>query len=143
MTFRFDRVRYLILFRISISNKVFIFYHSSFHGFRQFILIYHIIIQYNQHVGIIQGYFILTYASIFIIGSKAAMLPLAFGSNRSKTKDRKKSPLCFHRDLIIGHLIWVSIGLGLHNFGFYIHNDTLQGLQRTEDIFVLLSLVHS
>ena len=25
MTFRFDRVRYLILFRISISNKVFIF----------------------------------------------------------------------------------------------------------------------
>jgi hypothetical protein len=77
------------------------------------------------------------HASIFIIGSKAAMLPLAFGSNRSKTKDRKKSPLCFHRDLIIGHLIWVSIGLGLHNFGFYIHNDTLQGLQRTEDIFVL------
>jgi len=51
------------------------------------------------------------HASIFIIGSKAAMLPLAFGSNRSKTKDRKKSPLCFHRDLIIGHLIWVSIGL--------------------------------
>ena len=27
MTFRFDRVRYLILFRISISNKVFIFYY--------------------------------------------------------------------------------------------------------------------
>jgi len=46
----------------------------------------------------------------------------------------------FHRDLIIGHLIWVSIGFGLHNlinnFGFYLHNDTLQGLQRTEDIFV-------
>jgi hypothetical protein len=43
--------------------------------------------------------------------------------------------ITFHRDLIIGHLIWVSIGLGLDNFGFYIHNDTLQGLQRTEDIF--------
>ena len=27
MTFRFDRVRYLILFRISILNKVFIFYY--------------------------------------------------------------------------------------------------------------------
>jgi len=24
--------------------------------------------------------------------------------------------MCFHRDLIICHLIWVSIGLGLHNF---------------------------
>merc|ERR1712061_96415 len=31
-----------------------------------------------------------------------------------------------HRDLIIGHLIWVVLFLGLHSFGMYVHNDTLQ-----------------
>merc|ERR1712061_643706 len=31
-----------------------------------------------------------------------------------------------HRDLIIGHLIWVVLALGLHSFGMYVHNDTLQ-----------------
>jgi photosystem I P700 chlorophyll a apoprotein A1 len=33
--------------------------------------------------------------------------------------------LFMHRDVIIGHLIWVSIVLGLHSFSLYIHNDTL------------------
>ena len=55
-------------------------------GFRQFILIYHIIIQ-----------------QCFVLSS--------------------------HWSSYL-----VSIGLGLDNFGFYIDNDTLQGLQRTEDI---------
>ena len=40
-----------------------------------------------------------------------------------------------HRDVIIGHLIWVSIALGLHSFSLYIHNDTFQALRRPEDIF--------
>jgi photosystem I P700 chlorophyll a apoprotein A1 len=40
-----------------------------------------------------------------------------------------------HRDVIIGHLIWVSIYLGFHSFSLYIHNDTFQALQRPEDIF--------
>merc|ERR1719356_1390600 len=40
-----------------------------------------------------------------------------------------------HRDLIIGHLIWVTLALGLHSFGIYIHNDTLQALGRPEDTF--------
>jgi photosystem I P700 chlorophyll a apoprotein A1 len=40
-----------------------------------------------------------------------------------------------HRDVIIGHLIWVVLALGLHSFGLYIHNDTLQALRRPEDIF--------
>merc|ERR1712061_901767 len=31
-----------------------------------------------------------------------------------------------HRELIIGHLIWVVLALGLHSFGMYVHNDTLQ-----------------
>jgi photosystem I P700 chlorophyll a apoprotein A1 len=40
-----------------------------------------------------------------------------------------------HRDLILGHLLWVTIGLGLHSFGLYIHNDSLQALGRPEDSF--------
>jgi photosystem I P700 chlorophyll a apoprotein A1 len=40
-----------------------------------------------------------------------------------------------HRCLIIGHLIYVTIALGLHSFGLYIHNDTLQALGRREDMF--------
>jgi photosystem I P700 chlorophyll a apoprotein A1 len=40
-----------------------------------------------------------------------------------------------HRCIIIGHLIYVSIALGFHSFGLYIHNDTLQSLSRTEDMF--------
>jgi photosystem I P700 chlorophyll a apoprotein A1 len=40
-----------------------------------------------------------------------------------------------HRCIIIGHLIYLSIALGFHSFGLYIHNDTLQGLGRAEDMF--------
>jgi photosystem I P700 chlorophyll a apoprotein A1 len=40
-----------------------------------------------------------------------------------------------HRCLIIGHLIYVTIFLGLHSFGLYVHNDTLQALGRREDMF--------
>jgi len=40
-----------------------------------------------------------------------------------------------HRDIILGHLIWVVIFLGMHSFGVYIHNDSLQALGRLEDTF--------
>jgi photosystem I P700 chlorophyll a apoprotein A1 len=40
-----------------------------------------------------------------------------------------------HRDAIISHLNWVCIFLGLHSFGFYIHNDTMQALGRSKDMF--------
>jgi photosystem I P700 chlorophyll a apoprotein A1 len=40
-----------------------------------------------------------------------------------------------HRDAIISHLNWVCIFLGLHSFGFYIHNDTMQALGRPQDMF--------
>ena len=39
------------------------------------------------------------------------------------------------RDIIIGHLQWVCILLGLHSFGLYIHNDTMISLGRCEDMF--------
>lgn len=42
--------------------------------------------------------------------------------------------LC-HRDIIMGHLIWICIVLGSHSFTIYIHNDTLQSLGRPEDMF--------
>ena len=45
------------------------------------------------------------------------------------------SVLLSHRDLITGHLVWVVLFLGLHSFGLYIHNDTLQALGRPEDAF--------
>jgi len=60
------------------------------------------------------------HASIFMVRSKTAPLQAISIGNR---------------DVIIGHLIWVSIALGLHSFGLYIHNDTLQALRRPEDIF--------
>jgi photosystem I P700 chlorophyll a apoprotein A1 len=40
-----------------------------------------------------------------------------------------------HRDVLLGHLIWVVIFLGFHSFGIYIHNDTLSSLGRPEDLF--------
>jgi photosystem I P700 chlorophyll a apoprotein A1 len=60
------------------------------------------------------------HASIFIIRSKTTLVQAISIRNR---------------DVIIGHLIWVSIALGLHSFSLYIHNDTLQGFRRPEDIF--------
>ena len=35
-----------------------------------------------------------------------------------------------HRDVILAHLIWVSIALGLHSFSLYIHNDSLWASRR-------------
>jgi photosystem I P700 chlorophyll a apoprotein A1 len=35
-----------------------------------------------------------------------------------------------HRDAIISHLNCVCIFLGFHNFGLYIHNDTMSALGR-------------
>jgi photosystem I P700 chlorophyll a apoprotein A1 len=39
-----------------------------------------------------------------------------------------------HRDIVVGHLFWVTGALGLHSFGLYLHNDTLQALGRPEDV---------
>ena len=44
-------------------------------------------------------------------------------------------PYASHRHLILGHLIYVALALGIHSFSLYIHNDTLQALYRPEDMF--------
>ncbi len=40
-----------------------------------------------------------------------------------------------HRHSITAHLNWVSIFLGFHSFGLYVHNDTLSALGRQGDCF--------
>ncbi|MBO3463731.1 photosystem I core protein PsaA [Aetokthonos hydrillicola Thurmond2011] len=40
-----------------------------------------------------------------------------------------------HRDAIISHLNWVSMFLGFHSFGLYVHNDTMRALGRPQDMF--------
>jgi len=76
------------------------------------------------------------HASIFMIRDM-----LHYYSGSSQEKNYSNISLCIlqqilnHRDIIIAHLIWVTVALGLHSFGLYIHNDTLQALGRPEDIF--------
>ena len=52
-------------------------------------------------------------------------------SNQNNVLDR----VLRHRDAIISHLNWVSIFLGFHSFGLYIHNDTMSALGRPQDMF--------
>ena len=67
------------------------------------------------------------HASIFII---------AFQNSSPEARHRHLGPKLFlHRDLILGHLLWVSLALGFHSFSLYIHNDTFQAFGRSEDIF--------
>jgi photosystem I P700 chlorophyll a apoprotein A1 len=58
-----------------------------------------------------------------------------YSSKQSLSKTDYASLLISQRETILGHLTWVSIFLGLHSFGLYIHNDTLQALGRPEDLF--------
>ena len=43
--------------------------------------------------------------------------------------------LLAHRHSVVVHLNWVSIFLGFHAFGMYIHNDTVLALGRQSDQF--------
>ena len=40
-----------------------------------------------------------------------------------------------HRCIVTGHLAYVTLWLGLHSFGLYVHNDTLQALSRPASMF--------
>lgn len=55
--------------------------------------------------------------------------------NSADSRDSFFQELLNHRDIILGHLTWVTIALGLHSFSIYIHNDSLQAFGRREDIF--------
>ena len=58
------------------------------------------------------------HASIFIIVDQQAIKNYSFSFILLKVLN--------HRDLIIGHLIWVTIALGLHSFSIYIHKEHLR-----------------
>ena len=82
---------------------------------------------FYHHI-LIGGFLIIgagAHASIFMIGDYSRSYCINFIHQQ----------VLNHRDLIIGHLIWVILALGLHSFSLYIHNDTLQAFGRPEDIF--------
>ena len=88
---------------------------------------------FNHHIWI-GGKLIIgaaSHASIFIIGDIHSHDIRQLGIEKNYSLQQVLN----HRDVIVAHLIWVSIGLGLHSFGLYIHNDTIQSLGRSEDIF--------
>ena len=69
-----------------------------------------------------------SHASIFIIRDSGFRLSSSDVTSIS-------AEILNHRCIITGHLSYVSIWLGLHAFGLYIHNDTLQALGRPFDMF--------
>jgi len=65
---------------------------------------------------------------IFILGSGAHASIYVIQST-------SVSILLRQREVIVGHLSYVTIWLGFHSFGMYIHNDTMQALLRLVDTF--------
>jgi photosystem I P700 chlorophyll a apoprotein A1 len=66
-----------------------------------------------------------THASIFLVRDYAS----------SSAIKGLLTEVISHRCILMGHLIYASIFVGLHSFGLYIHNDTIQSLGRPEDLF--------
>jgi len=73
-------------------------------------------------------------AAFLIVGS-AAHASIGVIADNFKSTQGIWMQLLNHRDVLVGHLIWCTLALGLHSFGLYIHNDTLQALGRPEDTF--------
>ena len=79
-------------------------------------------------------------ASLFIIGagthSSIFMIrDFSFSASISSTLTSISTEILNHRCIIIGHLSYASIWLGLHAFGMYVHNDSLQALARPSSMF--------
>lgn len=76
--------------------------------------------------------------SLLLIGSASHasihMIRDYLGTPQSLSKIATSLSLLSHRDSIIAHLAWVTIFLGLHAFGLFIHNDSVQALGRIEDM---------
>ena len=76
----------------------------------------------------------ITITAFLIIGSAAHASIGIIADNFKSTQDTWMQFLN-HRDVFLGHLIWCTLFIGLHSFGLYIHNDTLQAFGKPEDIF--------
>jgi len=75
--------------------------------------------------------------AFFLVGGFAH---LSIGFVRDTTETQAQAPqaltdLIQQRDIILGHLTWVVAFLGVHSFGLYVHNDTMQALGRPDDMF--------
>jgi photosystem I P700 chlorophyll a apoprotein A1 len=70
----------------------------------------------------------------FVVGGAAhaaCFMVYDYQLRYSSTLDRVLS----HKHSMLVHLNWVAIFLGMHSFGLYIHNDTMNALGRTSDMF--------
>ena len=86
----------------------------------------------------IGGFFIVgagAHAAIYMVRDEGVPSGVALGNKKVYAVNSVIQQLLGHRDIIMGHLIWVTIALGMHAFGMYIHNDTMQALGRPEDMF--------
>jgi photosystem I P700 chlorophyll a apoprotein A1 len=70
----------------------------------------------------------------FIVGSGAHAALFLVADYRAWSLPGLERVLA-HRHSVVVHLNWVSIFLGFHAFGMYIHNDTLLALGRESDQF--------
>jgi photosystem I P700 chlorophyll a apoprotein A1 len=79
-------------------------------------------------------------AGFIMLGSGAHASIYCLSDYGGPTQERSSANRLFetvlkHRDIIVCHLIWACLFLGLHSFGLYIHNDTMQSLGRPQDTF--------
>jgi hypothetical protein len=75
------------------------------------------------------------HSSIFIIRAPTSTAGIGIYAARSGG-----SLSLAHRGLQLGHLIYISVYLGLHAFGLFIHNDTIQCLGRRDECWSDFSL---
>ena len=73
--------------------------------------------------------------AFFLVGG-FAHLSISVVRNYLLTSNQAQLQLLLQqRDIILGHLTWVVAFLGVHSFGLYVHNDTMQALGRPDDMF--------
>ena len=48
-----------------------------------------------------------------------------------------------HKEAIISHLSWVSLFLGFHTLGLYVHNDVMQALEHQKSKSLLNQYLHN
>jgi photosystem I P700 chlorophyll a apoprotein A1 len=70
--------------------------------------------------------------ALFIVGAAAHAGIFAILNN---TRSITLLQIIAQRDIITGHLVWVTIFLGMHSFGLFVHNDTVQSLGNAASMF--------
>jgi photosystem I P700 chlorophyll a apoprotein A1 len=99
------------------------------------------LISYYCSLGLLYTYLSTDYIASFGIFTHhlfvAGILLVGGGSHATISLLNNTGPdqtlLLLHRDIIIGHLIYLVIFLGFHSFGLYIHNDVILSLSRPFD----------